>query len=79
MEQPNILKHVLVPEHLKMSEEEKKKILEQYNISSRQLPKILQNDHGIRHLQCDIGDIIQIRRKSPTNKETIFYRVVVHG
>ena len=79
MEQPNILKHNLVPEHTKLSEEEKKKVLEYYNISIKQLPKILLNDPAIQHFQPQIGDVIKIRRKSPTAKETLFYRVVVRG
>ena len=79
MEQPSILKHILVPEHTKLSEEEKKKVLEQYNISIKQLPKMLENDPAIQHLQASTGDVIKIQRKSFTNKETIFYRVVVRG
>ena len=79
MEQPSILKHILVPEHTKLTEEEKKKVLEQYNISIKQLPKIMLNDPAIQHLEPKIGDVMKIKRKSVTAKETIFYRVGVRG
>jgi len=74
-----IIRHVLVPEHIRLSPEEKKKVLEQYNISKKQLPRILQSDSAIKHLAPDTGDVIKIMRKSQTNKETVFYRVVVRG
>lgn len=75
----DLSKHILVPEHTKATEEEKKAILEKYNVSIRQMPKILEKDPAIKHLDIKAGDLIKIRRASPTNKETIFYRVVVHG
>ncbi len=78
-EEFNILKHTLVPEHIKLSEEEAKKVLEEFNVSRDYLPKILISDPAIQHLNPEYGDIIKIIRKSPTMKEAIFYRVVVNG
>ena len=40
---------------------------------------ILLNDPAIEQLDVKIGDIIKIKRNSPTNVESIFYRVVVYG
>ena len=34
---------------------------------------------AIQNLNPEVGDIIKIKRDSPTNLQTIFYRVVVHG
>jgi DNA-directed RNA polymerase subunit H (RpoH/RPB5) len=79
MEKVDITKHSLVPEHNKLSEEEKQKLLKKHNISLRQLPKILKSDPAIQHLDIKVGDLIKIKRKSPTNKESIFYRVVING
>ncbi len=75
----DITKHNLVPKHIKISEEEKQELLKTYNISSKQLPVILENDAAIKNLDFEIGDVIKIIRKSPTNKESIFYRLVINS
>ncbi|MBU2589629.1 MAG: DNA-directed RNA polymerase subunit H [Nanoarchaeota archaeon] len=76
-EEINITKHIFVPKHTKLTEEEKEKILEEYNISLSQLPKISKNDPAIKELEVKKGDLIKIERKSPTIGKSIFYRVVV--
>ena len=60
-----------------MSEQEVTKLLERFNITKRQLPKILKNDPAIKHLNPKPGDVIKIIRESPTAKESEYYRVVV--
>ena len=75
----NILKHRLVPKHIKLTEEEKQQILKKYNVSEQQLPSILISDPAIKSLEPKIGDLIKIVRDSPTKKESIFFRVVVNG
>jgi DNA-directed RNA polymerase subunit H len=70
------LTHVLVPKHEKLSEKEKTAILEEYNISIKQLPRIHISDPAIAHIDADSGDIIKITRKSQTAGISIFYRVV---
>lgn len=73
----NIAKHVLMPQHSKLNDKDKKELLERYNISFIQLPKILNTDPALTGLDVKIGDVIQIVRKSPTAGEAIFYRGVV--
>jgi len=73
-----INKHSLIPKHEKLNEKEKKKLLEQYNVSLKELPKIPKTDSGIASLNTKPGDIIKIIRKSPTTNESFFYRVVVN-
>ena len=73
-----INKHFLIPKHEKLNEKEKKKLLEQYNISLKELPKIPKSDAGIASLNAKPGDIIKVIRKSPTTNESLFYRVVVN-
>jgi len=75
----NIIKHAFVPKHIKLKEEEKQELLQKYNVSDTQLPMIKRSDKAIQHLDPEIGEVIKIIRKSPTNVETEFYRVVVHG
>ena len=71
-------KHSLIPKHLKLSEKEKQKLLQQYNISLSELPRILKTDAAIASLNTKPGDVIKIIRKSQTAKEAVFYRVVVN-
>lgn len=71
--------HYLVPRHTKLSEEEKQEFLNAEDISSVQLPQILATDPSIKELSANVGDVIKIVRKSPTAKETTFYRVVING
>ncbi len=73
----DITKHILVPEHTKVNEDEKQKLLKQFNISIKQLPEIKLSDPAIQRLNPKIGDVIKIRRKSPTIGESFFYRVVI--
>ena len=70
-------KHTLTPKHLKIGEKEKTQILEKYNISSKEMPKILKTDSAIKGLDAKPGDFIKIMRKSSTAGESIFYRVVI--
>ena len=72
----DITKHELVPEHIKLTEEEKKKILEKYNVSARQMPSILKTDPAIQHLVPVSGDLIMVKRKSATAGESAYYRMV---
>lgn len=78
-EEFNISKHSLVPEHLKLTEEEKNSLLENLNIKLNQLPMILKSDKIVAQLEAKEGDVIKITRNSPTNIKQTFYRVVVHG
>lgn len=73
----DVSKHVLVPKHVKISEKEKKELLEKYNITLRELPKILKKDPAIKHINLKQGDIVKIIRKSQTAGESVFYRGVV--
>ena len=69
--------HVLVPKHSKLSEKDKKELLEKYNITPKELPKIYKTDPSIRSLSVEAGDVVKIVRKSPTAGESIYYRGVV--
>ena len=69
--------HVLIPKHAKISEKEKEQLLERYNITLKELPKILKDDPAIAHLDVKNGDVIKIIRRSPTAGEAVFYRGVV--
>ena len=69
-------KHILTPKHIKISEREKLQLLEKYNTTSKELPKILKTDSAIKELEAKPGDVIKIIRKSPTAGVSLFYRMV---
>ncbi|MFO8016813.1 MAG: DNA-directed RNA polymerase subunit H [Candidatus Woesearchaeota archaeon] len=73
----DISKHILIPKHSKLSEKDKKELLEKYNISIKELPKISKDDPVISDMGVAPGDVIKISRKSPTAGETVFYRGVI--
>ncbi len=75
----SVLDHVLVPKHRILSEEEKRSLLEKFNISEVQLPKILSTDPAVKALGAKPGDVIEIERPSPTAGKTLYYRLVVRG
>lgn len=75
----DITKHILVPKHTLVSEKEKKQLFEKYNISIKELPKILADDPAVKHLKPKQGDIIKVVRKSPTSGETVYYRGVINA
>ena len=74
--QPINTKHVLVPKHAKLSEKEKEELFKKYNISLKEIPKILKSDPAIATLDVKIGEVIKIIRKSQTAGESVFYRGV---
>lgn len=69
----------LVPEHEKLSDDEKEELLEEYEIRTKELPKILMDDPAIEDMDTEAGDVIKITRDSPTQGESTYYRVVVEG
>jgi len=74
----DILTHELVPKHMILSKDDVKKLLKKYNISVNQLPKISIKDPVISKLKANVGDVIKIIRKSETNVESVYYRVVIN-
>ncbi len=74
-----VSKHFLIPKHSKLSEKDKKAVLDKYQITPALLPKILKDDPAIQGLDVKIGDVIKIERNSPTSGKTNFYRCVIDG
>ena len=66
--------HKLQPKHTKLKPEEAKKILEKYNLSLSQLPKIKHDDPALPQ-GCTPGDVVKIERKEE-DKINLYYRVV---
>jgi DNA-directed RNA polymerase subunit H len=75
----SVSKHMLVPEHKKLTKEEKEALLSMYNITTKELPRILKDDPALAGLAVDSGDVIKITRESPTAGKSVYYRVVIRG
>lgn len=71
--------HILVPLQTKLTDGEKEKLLESYDITLKQLPKILKDDPSLVKLNVEIGDVIKIQRKSKTAGVAVYYRLVVES
>jgi DNA-directed RNA polymerase subunit H (RpoH/RPB5) len=69
--------HLLVPKHSKVSEAEKKELMEKLNVSFSQLPAIYSDDPAIKHLELEKNSLVKITRKSATGGETTFFRRVL--
>lgn len=78
-EQIPIFKSRLVPDSRVLKEDEEKVILEKYDISKQQLPRISGNDAVVKKLGAKAGEIIEFKRKNPIAGLSIYYRVVVGG
>ena len=79
MKEIDINKHELVPKHILLGAQEKEALLKKYGITLRQLPRMLALDPLVKLLNCNVGDVVKIIRKSETAGDTEYYRVVVKG
>lgn len=75
----DITKHILVPVHTKVSDNEKEKFFSSMQITIAQLPKVHISDPAVSKLSVKAGDVVKIERKSPTAGVSFYYRVVIDG
>jgi len=78
-EEFDIFEHELVPKHILLTKEEKKKLLKTLRVKPWQLPWIRASDPAARAIGARPGDIVKIIRKSETAGEIVIYRYVVPG
>lgn len=69
--------HDLVPEHRKMEEDEVEELLDRFNIEKDELPEMGRKDAVAKKMDLEPGDVVHIKRESPTAGTTDYYRVVV--
>lgn len=74
----NILKHVLVPEHIIMDDKEVEEVMKKYNIKHKiEFPDISRFDPVARVIGLRPGDVCRIIRASKTAITTEYYRVCI--
>ena len=73
----NVLKHVMVPDHQLMSEEEVSALLTRYHITTEQLPKIYHDDPAVKSVDAKVDDVIRTIRKSHIAGRAEAYRLVI--
>jgi DNA-directed RNA polymerase subunit H (RpoH/RPB5) len=75
----NVSKHVLVPKHIVISDQEEiAQIVRQFNLRNKlQFPIILKTDPMARYLNLKNGQMVKIIRTSPTAGISEYYRCCV--
>lgn len=67
----------LSPKYRILSQEEVDALLEKFNVSMRDLPKIKLTDPASKQLNAKEGNVLEIIRASATAGEANYYRLVV--
>ena len=70
-------KHLLIPKHSKLTDKQKEKLLDDYKVTLKELPRVVKSDPAVQSLEAKPGDVIKITRNSTTAGEISFYRVVI--
>ena len=78
-QQFEIMGHDLVPHHEVISDEDKEKMMKDFNTTPDQLPKIMDNDPVALSIGAKPGQVVKITRKSHTAREAVAYRLVVES
>lgn len=73
----NPLKHIMVPNHEILNEDEVKILLSEYNLEKEQLPKIRIIDPTVVAAKAKVGDVMRITRISKTAGIAYYYRMVI--
>jgi len=73
----DVSNHELVPDHTVLDGAELEGVLEEYNITRTDLPKIKRSDPALADDDVAVGDVVRIERDSRTTDTAIVYRLVV--
>lgn len=71
------LNNIMQPDFFLLGEEERKKMIEEFNVLEKNLPKIKVSDIISRFFNAKVNDIFKIVRKTPEYGYDIYYRIVI--
>ena len=77
--QINLIDHILVPKHFKLSEIEIDRLKESYQFRTKNAKRMFLDDPVSKYYNLKIDDIVRIERPSINSGIAIDYRVVVPG
>ncbi|KAK3139296.1 hypothetical protein QOZ80_5AG0380870 [Eleusine coracana subsp. coracana] len=72
----NITKHVLKPKHEVLTEEEKSKLLKEYNVKDSQLPRMLETDAVSRYCGLGKSTVVKVIYDSELTGNHVTYRCI---
>jgi DNA-directed RNA polymerase subunit H (RpoH/RPB5) len=72
----NITHHEFVPQHIILTPEEEKEVLDKYYTTKGKLPKMSKNDPVAKYYGMKSEQVCKIIRKSPEVGTYIYYRLV---
>lgn len=75
----DITEHILVPKHEIIDNKETEEVLKRFHCKTGDLPKILDTDPMAMKIGAKPGDVIRIKRSSPTAGYANYYRLVVRS
>lgn len=75
----DIFKSKLVPKSRILSDEETTALLDRFNISRQQLPRITAIDAVVRALKAKPGQVIEFNRTNKSAGLSKYYRIIVGG
>ncbi|KAM7258827.1 hypothetical protein ACFE04_014568 [Oxalis oulophora] len=72
----NITKHVLKPKHQVLTEQEKQKLLQEYSIDEKQLPRLLKKDAIAKYYGLEKGQVVKVTYDDEIIESHFTYRCV---
>ncbi|KAL8129783.1 hypothetical protein V2J09_018938 [Rumex salicifolius] len=72
----NITKHVLKPKHRVLTEKEKQKLLKEYNVEEKQLPRMSQKDAVAKYYGLVKGQVVKVMYSGDLTQSHVTYRCV---
>lgn len=73
----NLVESIYVPKHKLLSQEEADKLIKEYGLQKKELPRIFVTDPVSRYYNAKLGQIFRIIRPSETSGIVHYYRIVV--
>jgi len=72
----DVSEHELVPDHTVLDGDDIEAVMEEYNITKTDLPRIERSDPALPN-EAAVGDVVRIERNSRTTDRAVVYRLVV--